>query len=308
MLLKKIIENISKVIVGKDDVIKQVLTAFLSRGHILIEDVPGVGKTYLARSLALSIDTSFKRVQFTPDLLPSDITGVSIFNERNREFEFREGPVFADIFLGDELNRATPRTQSSLLESMEERQVTEDGKTYKLPDLFFVVATQNPIEQHGVYNLPEAQIDRFLMKISIGYAGFEDEVKILNLQRRKHPIEDLKSVAGKSEILSLQDKVKDVHIEKSLQEYIVSLTEATRIHKDVLLGGSARASLALFRASQALSLINGEEYVRPDTIKSLAKPVLRHRVILKPQSRLSGITSDEVVEQILNTVEVPIKT
>lgn len=266
-LCEKTMNNIRKVIVGKDEIISQVLTALLARGHLLIEDVPGVGKTYLARSLALSIDAQFTRVQFTPDLLPSDITGVSIFNEKSREFEFREGPVFTDILLADKLNRATPRTQSSLLESMEEHQVTVDGTTHPLPDLFFVIATQNPIEQHGVYNLPEAQIDRFLMKISIGYTRFFDEVSIIESQKETHPIEHLTAVVNKSDILNLQRQVREVYFDRSLEEYIVHLVEATRTHKDVLLGGSTRASLALYRASQALSLIDGEKYV-PGPIRS----------------------------------------
>ncbi len=305
--IANLLQNIQKVIIGKEAVVKQVIAALLSRGHILIEDVPGVGKTLLARSLALSLDGIYKRVQFTPDLLPSDITGVSIFNQKNLTFEFREGPVFTNILLADELNRATPRTQSSLLESMEERQVTVDGKTYTLPMVFFAMATQNPIEQQGVYRLPEAQLDRFLMQIDIGYPGHYHEIQILEDQRLAHPIDSLSSVATIRDILDLQERVKHIYVDKSINDYIVRLVEATRAHADLLLGASPRASLALYRVSQAYSLIDGNDFVTPDTVKALCHPILRHRLLLKPQSQLGGVTPDPIIDEILRAVDVPIK-
>jgi len=305
--IANLLQNIQKVIIGKEAVVKQVIAALLARGHILIEDVPGVGKTLLARSLALSLDGIYKRVQFTPDLLPSDITGVSVFNQKNLTFEFREGPVFTNILLADELNRATPRTQSSLLESMEERQVTVDGKTYALPMVFFAMATQNPIEQQGVYRLPEAQLDRFLMQIDIGYPGHYHEIQILEDQRLAHPIDSLSSVATIRDILDLQERVKHIYVDKSINDYIVRLVEATRAHADLLLGASPRASLALYRVSQAYSLIDGNDFVTPDTVKALCHPILRHRLLLKPQSQLGGVTPDPIIDEILRAVDVPIK-
>lgn len=305
--IANLLQNIQKVIIGKEAVVKQVIAALLARGHILIEDVPGVGKTFLARSLALSLDGIYKRVQFTPDLLPSDITGVSVFNQKNLTFEFREGPVFTNILLADELNRATPRTQSSLLESMEERQVTVDGKTYALPTVFFAMATQNPIEQQGVYRLPEAQLDRFLMQIDIGYPGHYHEIQILEDQRLAHPIESLSSVATIRDILDLQERVKHIYVDKSINDYIVRLVEATRAHADLMLGASPRASLALYRVSQAYSLIDGNDFVTPDTVKALCHPILRHRLLLKPQSQLGGVTPDPIIDEILRAVDVPIK-
>ncbi len=305
--ITNLLQNIQKVIIGKEAVVKQVIAALLARGHILIEDVPGVGKTFLARSLALSLDGIYKRVQFTPDLLPSDITGVSIFNQKNLTFEFREGPVFTNILLADELNRATPRTQSSLLESMEERQVTVDGKTYTLPMVFFAMATQNPIEQQGVYRLPEAQLDRFLMQIDIGYPGHYHEIQILEDQRLAHPIDSLASVATIRDILDLQERVKHIYVDKSINDYIVRLVEATRAHADLQLGASPRASLALYRVSQAYSVIDGNDFVTPDTVKALCHPILRHRLLLKPQSQLGGVTPDPIIDEILRAVDVPIK-
>jgi len=305
--IANLLQNIQKVIIGKEAVVKQVIAALLARGHILIEDVPGVGKTLLAKSLALSLDGIYKRVQFTPDLLPSDITGVSVFNQKNLTFEFREGPVFTNILLADELNRATPRTQSSLLESMEERQVTVDGKTYVLPTVFFAMATQNPIEQQGVYRLPEAQLDRFLMQIDIGYPGHYHEIQILEDQRLAHPIDSLSPVATIRDILDLQERVKHIYVDKSINDYIVRLVEATRAHADLLLGASPRASLALYRVSQAYSLIDGNDFVTPDTVKALCHPILRHRLLLKPQSQLGGVAPDRIIDEILRAVDVPIK-
>jgi len=304
--VKNLIENINKVIIGKEDAVKLVLTALFAKGHILIEDVPGVGKTMLAKSLALSINANFKRIQFTPDLLPSDVTGLSVYNPKDMTFEFREGPVFSNILLADEINRATPRTQSSLLECMQEYQVTVDGKTYKMPDVFFVIATQNPIEQQGVYLLPEAQLDRFLMQIDIGYPNNYEEMKMMEEQRVQHPIEKLNAVAELSEIIEIQNNVKEVYIDETIKKYIVDITNQTRKSNDLILGASPRASLSLMKSAQAYALINGSNFVLPDFVKALCKPVLRHRLILKPQARISGIKTDEVIDKILKEVEVPI--
>jgi len=306
-LLDKLIANIGQCIVGKDQEIRQVVAALLARGHILIEDVPGVGKTMLARSLARSIDARFCRIQFTPDLLPSDITGVSVFNQKEQTFEFRAGPVFTQILLADELNRATPRTQSALLECMGERQVTVDGATRPMDSLFFVIATQNPIEQHGVYNLPEAQLDRFLMKIEIGYPALDEEMTIVTAQEQVHPIERLQAVVSVTDLLRAQEAIKRVYVDASITEYITRLVAATRRHELLLLGASPRASLAFFRLAQAWSAIQGRDFVDPDTIKLLARPIFRHRIILTPQARLAGTTPDQIVAQVLERVPVPVK-
>lgn len=306
-VIQNIIDNIRQVIIGKDEVIELVLSALLADGHLLIEDVPGVGKTLLAKSIARSINATFKRVQFTPDLLPTDITGVSIFNQKQQEFEFREGPIFTNILLADEINRATPRTQSSLLEGMEERQVTVDGKSYTLPRPFFVIATQNPIEQQGVYHLPEAQLDRFIMRINIGYPAHGAELQIIDAQQYKHPIHEIAAVASIEDILQLQNQVKDIYVDQTLRDYIVQIVERTREHKELLLGASPRASLALFRVSQALALIRGQEFVTPDIIQKLAKPVMRHRLILQPHSQLGGITADKIIDEIIRQIPIPVR-
>lgn len=304
-LLNRLKTNIEKVIFGKADAIRQVMAALLAGGHVLIEDVPGLGKTYLARSLALSISGLFHRIQFTPDLLPSDVTGVSIYNQKKKIFEFRKGPVFTNILLGDELNRATPRTQSALLECMEERQVSVDGVTYLLPRPFLVLATQNPIEQQGVYNLPEAQLDRFLIQINLGYPKHYVEMEILEAQKKRHPIESLDPVLKAEDVVAMQDQIRDIYVDESVRDYIVSLVEKTRSHASLVLGASPRASLALYRMGQAMCYLDGVEFLRPDMVKVLAKPVLRHRLIVKPQARLGGVTPDHVIDDILQNTPVP---
>jgi MoxR-like ATPase len=306
-LAQRLQANIAKVIVGKPDVIRLALVTLFSRGHLLIEDVPGVGKTMLARAIAKSIQADFKRIQFTPDLLPTDVTGVSIFNQKTQDFSFRQGPVFTAILLADEVNRATPRTQSSLLEAMEERQVSVDGVTHPLSELFFVIATQNPIELSGTYPLPEAQLDRFLLKTKLGYTSPQEEVAILTGQKLHHPIQKLEPACGTAEILALQQAVKAIYVDPAIQEYIVKVVGATRKHEDVVLGASPRGSLALMRAAQALALLDGRDYVVPDAVKKLALAVLGHRIILTPQSKLSGFTSDLVVEAILSSTSVPVE-
>ena len=299
-------ENIEKVIVGKRDAIELASIALLSRGHLLIEDAPGLGKTMLARSMAGSLALQYKRVQFTPDLLPSDITGVSIYNQKSGEFEFRPGPVFTNILLADEINRTTPRTQSSLLECMEESQVTTDGTSRRLPRVFMVIATQNPIELQGTYPLPEAQLDRFFMRIKIGYPSIDQEVSILEMQTKEHPIYSLAPVSTEEQVIAMQEAVKDVHIERPVKHYIASIVEATRKHPHVMLGASPRGSLGLMRASQAMAALRGMEYVEPSLIKQVAKPVLAHRIMVKPQSRLGGITSEKVLDDVLESVPVPV--
>lgn len=303
--VQRIINNVEKVIVGKAEPVAFSLIAVICKGHILIEDVPGVGKTVLTKAIARSIGCSFKRIQFTPDLLPSDVTGVSIYNQKTANFEFRPGPLMAQIVLADEVNRATPKTQSALLEAMEEAQVTVDGVTYALPDPFMVMATQNPIEYEGTFPLPEAQLDRFMMNITLGYPRMQDEINILDTHQFHHPLDDLEQIIRAEELVQIQQQVRTIHVDPSIREYIVSLTGATRSHNNIYLGSSPRGSLALFRASQALAAMRGRGYVIPDDIKLLTKPTLAHRIIVAPAARVRGITSEAILDEILTTVPVP---
>ena len=302
---RAIIEAIETVIVGKHEAVHLVVIGLLCNGHVLIEDIPGVGKTMLARSLAAALGAQYRRIQFTPDLLPADITGTSIFNQKTSEFSFRPGPIFTNILLADEINRATPKTQSSLLEGMEEFQVTVDGATRQLDRPFFVIATENPIEYRGTYPLPEAQLDRFLMRISLGYPSPEDEVIVLERQVKQHPIYSVKPVVGKDEVLRMQTSVRDVHIDDSLKQYMVEIVAATRNHALLALGASPRASLGLMRTGQARAALLGRDFVLPDDVKALAAPVLCHRLILKPEARLRQSDLVSLVHEILEQVPVP---
>lgn len=301
----RVIANVERVIVGKHDAVRLTLIAVLCRGHVLIEDVPGVGKTVLAKSIARSIGCTFKRIQFTPDLLPSDVTGVSIFNQRTGEFEFRPGPIMSQFVLADEINRATPKTQSALLEAMEEDQITVDGMTHRLPHPFIVMATQNPIEYEGTFPLPEAQLDRFLLNIRMGYPSPADEVVILDRQQHSHPIDSIDQIMSDDDLSMLQQAVREVRIEHEIREYIVALVAATRSHQHIYLGASPRGSLGLFHASQAQAALRGRDFVQPDDVKALVKPVLAHRLIVAPAARVRGVTSNEILDEVLAVVPVP---
>lgn len=303
---KRIIANVEQAIVGKRQSLVLALCSWLCEGHILLEDVPGVAKTMLARALARSIGCSFKRIQCTPDLLPGDVTGASIFNPKTTEFEFRPGPLFAQVVLADEINRATPRTQAALLEAMAESRVTVDGTTHRLGPPFLVIATQNPVDHEGTFPLPEAQLDRFLMRFSLGYPSLEEELKMLEMLQHQHPIDSLQPVVTAEELVACQQAVRSIYVDDKVRRYLMQIVHDTRTHEDIALGGSPRASIALFRCSQAMAALRGRNYVLPDDVKRVAAPVLTHRVIVKAESRLRKITAAKLVEEIIAEIAVPV--
>ncbi len=300
----RVISNVERVIVGKHDVVRLALVALVCQGHILIEDVPGTGKTVLAKALARSLGCSFRRIQFTPDLLPSDVTGLSIYNQRTQEFEFRPGPIMAQVVLADEINRATPKTQSALLECMEERQATIDGKTYPMPSPFLVLATQNPIEYEGTFALPEAQLDRFMLRLRLGYPSPAEEIVVLDQQKRAHPLSEIGEVVSVEELLAMQAMVRETFVDPVVADYIVRLTSATRSHPDVQLGASPRGSLALYRAAQAVAALEGRDYAIPDDVKALAEPALAHRIIVKTAATLRDVDGRQVIRDLVDSVPV----
>jgi MoxR-like ATPase len=302
---EQLTRNLEKVVVGKRHALELAVVALLCQGHVLIEDVPGVGKTILARSLAKSLDCTFNRIQFTPDMLPSDVTGVSIYNQATGNFDFRPGPVMGQVVLADEINRATPKTQAALLEAMDERQVTVDGVTHPLPAPFIVLATQNPIEYEGTFPLPEAQLDRFLLRLRLGYPAVQDEMRVLDQQKTRHPISTLKAVSSAAEVLAAAESVRAVHVSESLRRYIVEITSRTRQNSDVYLGASPRGSLALYRAGQALAGLAGRDYVLPDDVKRVCAPILAHRIIVTPAARLREVSEDRIIQEIVEKVPAP---
>jgi MoxR-like ATPase len=302
----RIVANIEKVIIGKRSQITLALVAYFCEGHILLEDVPGVAKTMLARALARSVGCTFKRLQCTPDLLPTDVTGVSIFNQKTAEFEFRPGPIFSQTVLADEINRATPRTQSALLEAMAERRVSADGQTYLLEPPFLVIATQNPVDHEGTFPLPEAQLDRFLIRLSLGYPTIDEEARMLQRLQHGHPIEEIAPVASAEEVIACQEAIREIHIDDKVRRYILEIVQGTRTHDDVQLGGSPRASIALFRTAQAVAAIGGRNFVLPDDVKRMVHPVLGHRIILRPESRLRKVTPAALLHEIVGDVRVPV--
>ncbi|MFQ5434232.1 MAG: AAA family ATPase [Anaerolineae bacterium] len=304
-IANRMVENVERVIVGKRAAVQITVLGLLCQGHILIEDVPGVGKTVLAKSLARSVGSKFQRIQFTPDMLPSDVTGISVFNQKTREFEFRPGPIHAQIVLVDEINRATPKTQSALLEAMEERQVTVDGQTHPLASPFMVLATQNPIEYEGTFPLPEAQLDRFLLRIQLGYANKEQEIEVLDRQRHTHPLDHLEQAVTVEELLAAQEAIKDIYIDNQVKEYIVEVVRQTREHPDVYLGASSRGALAIYRLGQARAAMFGRDYVLPDDVKALAIPALGHRIIVGPAARIKDVEPKTIVQDILDRLPVP---
>ena len=302
---ERLFDSLEKVVLGKRKSLELVVIGLLCQGHVLIEDVPGVGKTVMARTLAKSLGCAFNRVQFTPDMLPSDVTGVSIFNQENHSFEFRPGPIFGQVILADEINRATPKTQAALLEAMDEHQVTVDGITHPLPRPFIVLATQNPIEYEGTFPLPEAQLDRFLLRVRLGYPSIADEIQVLEDQKLRHPIETIEPVFSAEEVLSAAETVRGLFVAPAIKRYIVDLTHRTRDNSDVYLGASPRGSLALFRAGQARAALSGRDHVLPDDIKALALPILGHRIIVNPSARLREVTAERIVQEIILSAPVP---
>ncbi|MFE7065027.1 MoxR family ATPase [Bacillus haimaensis] len=305
--VKRILDNIGNVMIGKEHVAELSIVALLAGGHVLLEDVPGVGKTLMVRSLAKSVGAEFKRIQFTPDLLPSDVTGSSIYNPKELRFEFRPGPIMGNIVLADEINRTSPKTQAALLEGMEEASVTVDGNTLSLGSPFFVMATQNPIEYEGTYPLPEAQLDRFLFKMNMGYPTPEEEVQILHTTEKRQPINELQSVITLEELQEMQKQVKEVHVDVTVKEYIVDLVNRTRTHQSVYLGASPRGSVALMKAAQAYAFIHGRDYVLPDDVQYLAKYVLPHRIILKSEAKFEGMTAEQVVKKVIDRTPIPVQ-